>query len=513
MNPIRKPTKAPILIVGAGPTGLVLALSLAHRGVIPRIIDQKDGPARESRAIGVQARTLEFYHQFGFADEIVNEGVICKQVHMRRVRPGSPPKTLVNLTIEDMGKGLSPYPFLLAYPQDDHERFLIDKLEEVGVTVEWNTRFVSLTQDGENVQAVLERDGESEELTVDYLAGCDGAGSTVRHELNIDFTGLTQKQVFYVADVDLDSDSLGEWSHLYLNLSDTSPTVIFPVRSSGSQRLIGLVPRELHEREDLSFEDFQNDLEHLLDVRFRQVNWFSTFHVHHRVAETFQRGRAFLAGDAGHVHSPAGGQGMNTGIGDAINLGWKLADVVRGRASRSILDSYDPERTPFARRLVATTDRAFKRLMTQGITGKAIRYWVMPNVARLLTSFRKGRDLAFLTISQTAISYPDSPLSDGEEGGKRLPWVPMESGSNFDLLRSLDWQVHVYGQQTKELAEACEALHLALFALPWSDSARAAGIRRDAVYFIRPDGYVAFASDDKAAEQLQAYVKRHSLVD
>jgi 2-polyprenyl-6-methoxyphenol hydroxylase-like FAD-dependent oxidoreductase len=141
---------------------------------------------------------------------------------------------------------------------------------------------------------------------------------------------------------------------------------MFPVRSSGMRRLIGLVPSELSRSEDLGFEDIRTYVEPLFDIKVTQVNWFSTYRVHHRVADKFRVGRAFLVGDAGHIHSPAGGQGMNTGIGDAVNLGWKIAHLLQNRADAALLDTYEPERIGSARSLVSTTDRAFTGLVGDG---------------------------------------------------------------------------------------------------------------------------------------------------
>ena len=178
-----------------------------------------------------------------------------------------------------------------------------------------------------------------------------------------------------------------------------------------------------------------------------EVNWFSIYRVHHRVAEHFRVDRAFILGDAAHIHSPAGGQGMNTGIGDAVNLGWKLADVLHGRSSVAMLDSFEEERIVFARQLVATTDRAFTAIVRGGALGRLTREFLMPWTVALATHQRFVRHLFFRTVSQTAIHYPNSMLSEGRaggiRGGDRLPWVA--ACDNFAALQSLDWQVHIFG--------------------------------------------------------------------
>jgi len=278
------------------------------------------------------------------------------------------------------------------------------------------------------------------------------------------------------------------------------------------QRLIGLVPPELPERQDLDFEDIRGHVEPLLDIKVTDVNWFSTYRVHNRVAERFQVGRAFLLGDAGHIHSPAGGQGMNTGIGDAINLGWKLAQVLQGRAASALLDTYEPERIGFARTLVSTTDRAFTPMVAEGIKGEFTRRVLAPLFMSVATRFALSRRAIFRLISQTRIHYSDSPLSEGKagevEGGDRLPWVRTDADDNFATLRSLDWQMHVYGEIEEALETACRELGLKVHTFAWSDAAKIAGLERAAAYLVRPDGHVALASSEQTVTKLKAFVDR-----
>lgn len=504
---------SPVLIVGAGPTGLVLALSLARRGVRFRIVDAEDGPGEQSRAMGVHARTLEFYRQFGFAEEVVKSGIVTDRVHLRGHGGGGRAKDATTFRLSDMGKGISPYPFLLTYPQDDHERFLVGQLETLGVQVEWRTTLTHFEEVASGVQVTVEKDGTAEQFLAHWLVGCDGARSIVRRMLKIDFAGGTYEQLFYVADTRID----GVFDQdVHANLAAHSFALMMPVRSSGMHRLIGLVPEILKGKEHVEFEDVRHDVEALIGVRVMEVNWFSTYRVHHRVAERLRVGRAFIAGDAGHIHSPAGGQGMNTGIGDAINLGWKLADVVRGRVSPAILDSYEIERLPFAKHLVATTDRAFDGIIASGLKGEFIRRWLAPTAINIATHFRPTRRLAFRTLSQTALSYPESFLSEGQagiHGGERLPWVEGRNieDDNFAPLRSLDWQVHVYGESEKDVAVACGRAGLALHVRPWSEMAHDAGLKQNATYLIRPDGYVALATAVDSCRKMESYLKRIGL--
>lgn len=494
-----------ILIVGAGPTGLVLALSLARRGVKFRIIDEKDAPGRESRALAVHARTLEFYRQFGFGDAVVAAGTEIRSVNL--VEGG---ERVGGFSIADLGAGLSPYPFVIDFPQDEHERFLVERLRDLGVEVERGVRLDRYLQKEGAVEAVLVHGGTEEKVRCDWLCGCDGARSRVREGLGVGFAGGTYQHLYYVADVKL---SAGQNDQLYLALGADAFALRMPARKGAMCRLIGFAPDRPEGSPPVTFADVQPIAERLLQAKVQELNWFSTYKVHHRVASHFHVGRCFLAGDAGHLHSPTGGQGMNTGIGDAINLGWKLADVVRGRAAPALLDSYEPERIAFARRLVGTTDRAFKAIVGDGWAGSFVRSVLMPHVVPTVTSFAAGRRLFFRTLSQIMIAYPDSALSEGRagaiNGGDRLPWV--HDTDNFAPLASLDWQLHVYGKAPVDLAQLAAGLSLPLFSFGWSDAVSNAGLSRDAAYLIRPDGHVGLAMRVPDPAVLRRYVDKQRL--
>ncbi|HRI19019.1 MAG TPA: FAD-dependent monooxygenase, partial [Burkholderiaceae bacterium] len=451
---------ARILIVGAGPTGLVLALTLARQGVACRIVDRSPAPGLASRAMAVQARTLELYDQLGFADEVVALGIPMKTFHLRE---GG--EEVARIRLSDIGADLSPYPFALCFAQDDHERFLAARLRALGVEVERGVSLDSLEQDEQGVRAVLRREGGVfERVEADFLCGCDGAHSTVRQALGIGFPGGTYEQAFYVADVR--AEGVAE-DDLFVSVDADTLALMLPVRSSGMKRFIGMVPRALGAVAQPTFENIRPHAEALLGVRVSEVHWFSTYRVHHRVADRFQLGRVFIAGDAGHVHSPAGGQGMNTGIGDAYNLAWKLALVARGAAPPALLASYEPERIAFARKLVESTDRAFEAVVGRGWAGKLVRTALLPLVLPVATDFEAVRRMIFRTVSQIRINYRESPLSDGRAGelhaGDRLPWVAVPGGgSNFDALRARCWRLQVYGtpQAALEAAAARAALPL-----------------------------------------------------
>lgn len=505
-----------VLIVGAGPTGLVLALWLTRLGVRVRIIDKTAESGTTSRALVVHARTLEFYRQLGLAEDVVRLGreFVGANLWVKGRRAG-------HIELGAIGEGLSPFPFAIVFPQDEHEKLLIDRLTALGVTVERSTELVDFEERGDNIVARIERPESVEETCeADFLAGCDGSHSTVRESLNIGFPGGTYERMFYVADT-VASGSIVD-GEFHIALDDADFVGVFPLRTSGTARLIGTVRAGTFASGHLlTWDDVGKTAIERVGVCVDQVNWFSTYHVHHRVADHFRRGRAFLLGDAAHVHSPVGGQGMNTGIGDAVNLAWKLAAVLSGRARQSLLDSYEPERIAFARRLVATTDRAFTVATSPGGVARLVRIGIVPRLLPLVTKLKAVRRFMFLTVSQIAINYRGSTLSRGAaggiQGGDRLPWVPASSNGspsadNFAPLASIEWQVHVYGTASPELADVCRRRGLALHAFPWTKAADAADLRQDALYLVRPDGYVGLADAEASPAALENYLSEQFLL-
>jgi 2-polyprenyl-6-methoxyphenol hydroxylase-like FAD-dependent oxidoreductase len=444
-----------VLIVGAGPTGLALALWLTRLRVSVRIIDKSPQPGTTSRALAVQARTLELYRQVdpALSAAVVDAGlkVVAANIWVRGTKAARVP-------IQLLGDGLSPFPYALVYPQDAHERLLIERLDGLGVKVERRTELLRFDQHPEGVRAVLTQpDGSEEICRAAYLAGCDGASSTVREALGTGFPGGTYSGLFYVADVD-GAGPPGE-GEIHVDLEDSDFLAVFPLKGTGRLRLIGVIGRGPdRESGELTFDGIGKRAIENLKLTIDRVNWFSTYRVHHRVATRFQDGRVFLLGDAAHIHSPVGGQGMNTGIGDAVNLAWKLAAVLHGAARESLLDTYEIERIGFARRLVATTDRIFTLVTRQGVVARWVRSLV-PRIAPLVSRPAPVRRFLFRVLSQIGVNYRNSPLSVGRagrvRGGDRLPWVETEVGNdNFIPLASPTWQVHVYGEARRGLAVA-----------------------------------------------------------
>lgn len=493
-----------VLIVGAGPTGLVLALWLTHLGVGVRIVDRLAKAGTTSRAVAVQARTLELYRQLGLDEPVLSGGqkVAAANFWVRGRRAAQAP-------LGPIGQGLSPYPYLIMYPQDEHERMLEARLAELGVTVERDTEVSDFTIRPDKIAATV----GGAACEADYIVGCDGAHSIVRKQVAGEFPGGTYAHLFYVADIQGRGPALDGELHVDLDAADF--LAIFPLKGKGRARLIGTVANTVADPAKLTFDDVSRTAIDAMKVQVEQVRWFSTYRVHHRVAQNFRQGRAFIVGDAAHIHSPVGGQGMNTGLGDAINLAWKLAAVLQGRAVDALLDTYQTERRAFARRLVATTDRAFTVATSRGAFATVVRTRIFPVLIKTALLFGDVRRLMFRTVSQIGIAYPQSSLSTGTagrvSGGDRMPWVETASGDNFGGLDPRTWHVEVHGDVRPEIHDWCAVNGAPLHAYRWSRAAKAAGVQEDAVYLLRPDGYVALAQVTGSARALDRFFASRKL--
>jgi 2-polyprenyl-6-methoxyphenol hydroxylase-like FAD-dependent oxidoreductase len=405
------------------------------------------------------------------------------------------------------------------FPQDKQERMLVAALEKAGVGVERQTELVSFEQrDGGVIAQLRAADGTASTCRAAYIAGCDGAHSKVREQLGTGLPGGDYEDVFYVADIEGSGPAFN--GEVNLALDDADFLVVFPMEPRGSGRLIGAVRRGAANGTPFEWKDVNARAIERLKLEVTRVRWFSTYRVHHRVAGAFRDGAAFLLGDAAHLHSPVGGQGMNTGIGDAMNLAWKLAGVLHGRIDPAVLDSYETERIAFARRLVATTDRAFVFATARGALATFVRTRVFPLVLPQFTRFLAFRRLMFMTISQIAIKYPGGWLSDGEAGpvqaGDRLPWATWRDADgtahdNYEPFASFDWQLHCYGEVSPAVRAACVSRAIALHSFTWRPEMKNTGLIRDAIYLVRPDEHVGFASATGDAAALDAYLQRRQI--
>ena len=507
----------------------MLALQLARRGLRPLIIDRNAGPARETRALGVQARTLEIYSHLGLAERAIELGARADAANMwvggrRRAR----------VPLGDTGRGLSPFPFLLILGQDDNERLLGEALRVQGVDVQWSTELVGLAQQGDHVVASLRRGGGTDELAVPWVAGCDGARSAVREALGIEFVGAPYEHVFFVADLQLTGPMVPGELNIFLRPDRFH--LFFPMRGADHWRLVGILPPALAGREDVGCDDVLPSLrtDTATPLAVSECFWFSTYRIHHRRAARFRERRCFLLGDAAHIHSPVGAQGMNTGLQDAYNLAWKLALVlagrVRGADAERLLDTYAAEREPVADRLLRTTDQGFRLVISEGAFAGWLRTAVAPHALALAMRTQWVRRLAFRTISQLGIRYPQSPLSQTLPGaaaakgapaaGDRFPWLQLvfEPGRPpEDLFARLDdmrFTLLLFGQPTPaaaDLAGLAVANLLAMHAVPDDPVNEAAldraRIRRPSFWLLRPDGHVGLAGGHFDQTALERYME------
>jgi 2-polyprenyl-6-methoxyphenol hydroxylase-like FAD-dependent oxidoreductase len=478
-----------VLVVGAGPTGLMLANWLVKLGVSVVVADGKDGPTRESRALIVQARTMEIYDQLGLGDTVIeaaNRAVA--------VAPGTGSRVFGRIPIGPLGEGVTPYPWIEILEQSRNEEILHANLQKLGGEVRWGAPVTALSAAGSGVEATV---GDAT-VRARFCVGADGANSVVRRARDIPFEGETNPHLFYV----IDATAVGGLVAGAINVRPGGEGFLlaFPMGGRGNWRLIGLA-RDSDGDGEITEEDARTRMRSRFAITYGDSRWFATYRVHHRVAGQFRDGPFFLAGDAGHVHSPVGGQGMNTGLQDAHNLAFKLADVVQGRAGDAWLDRYEAERRPVAKTLVATTDRLFGFVTSQRLGLRMLRRIIVPLLApvgvRVLPRSGGGSRL-FEYVAQIRIHYWMSPEAEEAAGGhrdpvvgRRLPWT----GDNFAVLRELQWQIHAYGGVD---AVDVPDLGLPVHVFP---AAPQTPLRPGLLYLVRPDGFVAAqATPAQAAE-------------
>jgi 2-polyprenyl-6-methoxyphenol hydroxylase-like FAD-dependent oxidoreductase len=425
----------------------------------------------------------------------------------------------------DIGRDLSPYPFLLILGQDDNERLLGEALRDWGMAIEWNTELVGLAQEADQVIAKLKQpDGTIRKVTAAWVAGCDGARSAVRELSGIAFQGAPYGHVFFVADTQMTGPMVPDELNVYLWREGFH--LFFPMRGTDHWRVVGIVPPTLRGRDDLTLDEVIPSIrkEAGSGLSFQGCSWFSTYRIHHRRAERFRDRHCFLLGDAAHIHSPVGAQGMNTGLQDAYNLGWKLALVVSGGAGAALLDSYEDERIPVAQRLLRTTDRAFSLVVSDGRLAGLFRTRLLPKILARAMSLERIQRLAFRTISQTGIRYRRSPLSETLPGlpdaapraGDRFPWLRLKLSANsptedfFGTLDDTRFTLIVIGQAAPPGGVPGLGDLLRTHVVPSNPAndreLTRAQIPRPAFYLLRPDGYVGLAGIRPDAAAVTRYV-------
>jgi 2-polyprenyl-6-methoxyphenol hydroxylase-like FAD-dependent oxidoreductase len=522
-----------VMVVGAGPTGLTLAAQLHAFGATVRIVDRQLDRVHESRALGVQPRTLEVLRGLGVARQLIERGndAVWVQLHAGG--------RVVRIRLFGLGLDDTAYPFLLFVSQAETEQVLGDHLADRGVRVERGVELVGFRADHDAITCTLgHQDGSTEQVRARHLVGCDGAASTVRRGAGIPFQGGVYPQTFALADLEVDGLDR-DAAHAFLGQDGI--ILFFPLGRPASWRLIAMHP-SLQGRREPAWPSLE-ELQVLADattggsVRLRDPVWRTYFRLQHRHASRYQTGRVFLAGDAAHVHSPAGAQGMNTGIQDAWNLGWKLALVGRGVADEALLDTYDAERRPVGGFVVRFTDRAFTVATSTNPLLRVLRTKMVPRVVPLALRFDRAVASGFRTVSQLNISYRHSPavqeghptLRRGPRAGDRLPdarivrdgqacWLGEALASpSFHLLLCGppgDWHPSQLTALRHRYPDTVAVHHLTREVTPGAlhdpDGQVFArlGVEATAQYLVRPDGHIGYRCGGDDLAGLQRYLAR-----
>lgn len=475
----------PVLIVGAGPTGLMAALELARMKVPVRLVDQYVEPPTTSRALAVQSRTVELLHQRGIAAEMValgNRG-LAASLYDGATRLG-------RIALDEVD---SRFNFVLLLAQSETERILRERLAHIGVQVERETQMVAFEQ-GAGVRVTLRHAGGGlEEVDAAYLIDAEGAHSSARHSLDLPFTGNALPNTYAIADLYL--DGAVPQDELSIFIPEAGLVAAFPM-GQGRFRVLATERQPVaHDAPAPTLEDIHAAWSHsvAIPVHFRDLQWSSRFRINSRALHQLRHGAIFFAGDSAHIHSPAGGQGMNTGLQDVINLGWKLALVYHGLAHDALLDTYGEERLPIIHQLVSTTERATDLFNSDSHFVHTLLRHVLPQALKFDAVRRKGAGL----VSELSVHYRGSSLngrSDGElKAGER---VPDGAAQMLDLLDPSRFTVVLGGAAT--------------IALPDGDlfvARRVPGATEVSV--VRPDGYLLCAgSADSVQAQLDAWAGR-----
>ncbi len=526
-----------VLIVGAGPTGLALAAQLHASGATVRLVDRQPERARESRALAIQPRTLEVLQPLGLAQQLIERGNDAVKL---RIHAG---ERIIPVPLFDAGFRDTAYPFLLFLSQAETETVIGEHLAARGVHVERGAELVAFATNDERVTCtVRHQDGFEEHVHARYLVGCDGPRSTVRHGAQIPFTGRAYPQTFLLADLEVDGELERDTVHAYI--AAAGMLFFFPLGRPASWRMLGMQPNSTatareQQPPELSLEDAQALADSFTGgpLRLRDPVWVSEFKVHLRQATRYRAGRVFLAGDAAHVHSPAGAQGMNTGIQDACNLGWKLALAARGRADEQLLDSYHEERWPVGRDVLRFTNRPFSIATSQRTSVRLLRAHIAPRLVPLVQHLRPLRTYGLRAMSQLDIRYRHSPtveegrptLRAGPQAGDRLPdgsivrdgqrcWLHEAlAGPRFHILLCglLDaWDADRLAALREHFADLIDTHHLSRQPDPGAlldrdgNVLRRLGITHTGQYLIRPDHHIAYRSAGTDTTELAGYLAR-----
>jgi 2-polyprenyl-6-methoxyphenol hydroxylase-like FAD-dependent oxidoreductase len=498
----------PVLVVGAGPTGLTAAIELSRLGVDVRIVDKATAPSTTSRALGVQARTIELLRPRGIAEEMMRLG---NRVSATTLYADG--KRLAGIELHRMP---SEFNFILMLAQSETERLLTEQLRRQGVTVERGVEFVSLTQDGEAAHVALRHaGGRMENVTASYVIAADGSHSPIRKSLGLGFEGRSLAQSYVLGDVRL--ASAVPQDQLSIFLAPNGFLAVFPM-GDGRFRFMATDPDGVTgDADEPSLEDVQQLYDRTAHVpaQLYGLNWSSRFRINSRHMGTLRSGRVFFGGDAAHVHSPAGGQGMNAGIQDMINLGWKLAIVLRGAARPELLDTYESDRLPVIRQLVAMTERATNVFNSTNPVAHAL----LVRIAPALLSRSAVQDRAAPRLGQIAASYRGTPIAKGGGGvgrlraGDRVPDVHLPEGRLYDLLDPSRLTLFVTGEAGHAMAAVRECAGEWVPAIAVRHVAPSREFARHPAWLlVRPDGYLAAAGSADEGDRLNRWLAKWLVV-
>ncbi len=521
MQTLKRAKDTDVLIVGAGPSGLMMACQLARHNISFLIIDKKDHPTDYSGALIVQARSLEIFQQMGIAQAAVQSGVIADEI--RLTFNG---KKSFTIPVKNIGEGLTQFPYLLLLEQSKTEQLLVDFIHNYGYSVERETELVQFSQDDHGVTSILRLpNGEKEIITSKYLIAADGARSTIRKQLQIPFIGKTYPSALFVSDCKAEGNLSS--NQLCFSFSDGITAGFFPL-AGGRCRVDGAIPRDMEGEDQLTFDDIGKVFadKTLMNVNISDPDWFSVFHVNERYASSFQTNRCFLIGDAAHIHSPVGAQGMNTGLQDSYNLAWKLALVIQGKAKATLQETYSSERVVIAKNVIRGTNLAFTFVTSKNIFAKIFRIRVLPYILHLMLPLlikqQFIRHFFFRRISEIGMQYRKSALSKhsspgnfsayAPKPGDRLPYILYkENGQTFNIqqnVKGLGFHLFIFSKHLetnaiRKIAEKYDQF-LSVETIPYTFETKNLykrfGIADSGYYLIRPDLYIAYRSPKSEAD-------------
>ena len=494
--------KTDVLIIGAGPTGLMFANQLQRFGIDFILVDSKSGPTLESRAMSVSSRSMEIYQQLELSDTVLERSKKVQGITM--LNNG---KQLAQINLTDIGDEFCDFARLTTtFEQNKNEQLLYENLLKHQKEVLWKHGFECCQETEEGVITTIQQLENNTTTTVHskYIVGCDGASSPVRKHSKFSFEGGTYDNKFYVADLSI------RWEHGYDNIvlvpENGLFVAFFPLQEPNKIRVIGTLPKEFVDEENISFSTIEQKIKEVSKVQFEleAVNWFSVYKIHHRVVDAFSKGRIFLAGDAAHIHSPAGGQGMNTGLQDAHNLGWKMAFVLKGFAPASLLDTYNQERLPYALSLVNSTDKAFEFISGHTWLTKTLRSYVILPLFSVVMRYKLPAVQVFKRLSQLFYSYNKGPLAVHQTKQKLTfkagDQLPQRTNGYYNHFKTPTLHLVCIGQKplSKDKKEQLAQLfpfEINLVEEELSSKWKKYGVQSDLFILVRPDHHVLFVGD------------------